>query len=157
MTTFADNGPGVWITGEFTSSPLGLPDTAERIKARLADAGWTVKNFNYDTATDELFAFLPIPTSHRVKAKLHRSDREYSPAEAAAALRLAAEPEGWDLDLIGEYGHELHDNIIKPTIDPIITPKKWPWWVWAAGGVLAFGVVGYGLNAIGQFIPRSAR
>jgi hypothetical protein len=36
---------------------------------------------------------------------------------------------------------------------PTLPPSKWPWWVWASGGLAGLGVLAYATNTFRAFLP----
>lgn len=161
-----NNGvPGVAVRGEFVASALGMIDAIERIQRALEGLGWNVQAFNADTSGGW---FEVLPKSRTLNVKLHRRDRPYSPAEAAAALRSAVAPEGWDLDLVGSYQSELAAEVVLPTIrdtgkavggalDAATEGVGLPSWAWKVGAaVLGIGVVGYTLAQVRAFVPKGS-
>ena len=40
---------------------------------------------------------------------------------------------------------------------PTTPPSKWPWWIWAGGGLAGLGVLAYATNTFRTFLPIPAR
>jgi hypothetical protein len=151
----------VHVTGKISSTPLDLPDRAEKFRKAISKDWLWFEYGGFDTTVHSLFG-LPLPGDHPFSGVMSPRDGHTVTTDEAQTV-VANILKGLDLNYspLGAWLHEVNREVVVPTLESVPTPwDPFGWWGRLSfGGKVLTGAAALGLAALIlrpylPFIPR---